>query len=116
MAVKILIYRTISKEQEPVVRPFLKQLRQLALKTKGYISGETLISGDNLEETLIISSWESLDYWETFMEETQSKEIRFNVDQIVGKETIYKYILPFFSYYLLRFLFFLLRFWAIRYV
>ena len=90
MAVKILIYRTISKEQEPVVRPFLKQLRQLALKTRGYISGESLISGENLEENLIISSWESLDDWETYMENNESREIRFNIDQILAKETVYK--------------------------
>lgn len=90
MAVKILIYRTISKEQESVVRPFLKELRKLALKSRGYISGESLISGDNLEENLIISSWESLDDWETFLDNEESKEIRYKVDQVLGKESIYK--------------------------
>lgn len=90
MAVKILIYRYISKEQEPVVRPFLKQLRRLALSNKGYISGESLISGENLEENLIISSWESLDDWEGFMEDNESKEVRYKIDQILAKETVYK--------------------------
>ncbi len=90
MAVKILIYRNISKEQEPVVRPFLKQLHRLALSNKGYISGESLISGNDLEENLIISSWESLDDWESFLENKESKEIRYQVDQVLGKETIYK--------------------------
>jgi heme-degrading monooxygenase HmoA len=90
MTVKILIYRSISKEQEPIVRPFLKQLRQLALKKTGYISGESLISGDNTEENLIISSWESLDYWEEFLDNEESRNIRFNIDQVLGRETLYK--------------------------
>lgn len=90
MTVKILIYRNISKEQEPIVRPFLKQLRQLALRQTGYISGESLISGENLEENLIISSWESLDYWEAFLDNDDSRKIRMNIDQILGRETRYQ--------------------------
>ena len=90
MAVKILIYRYISKQQESVVRPFLKQIRQKALATKGYISGETLISGDDIEENLIISSWESRDDWEAFMEDEDSRGIHYRIDQVLGRETIYK--------------------------
>ncbi len=90
MAVKILISRKINTEQEAVVRPFLKQLHQCALKHKGYISGESLISGDNLEDHLIISSWESLDYWELFLDIEETKDIRYKIDQTLGRETIYK--------------------------
>lgn len=90
MSVKIFIYRSIAKEQEPIVRPFLKQLRQYALETKGYISGESLISGDNLEEHLIISSWESLDNWESFLEKEEANNIRYQIDQILGHESVFK--------------------------
>lgn len=90
MAVKILIHRKIGQDQEKIVRPFLKQLRQLALRTKGYISGESLISGEDLEETLVISSWQSLDDWETYLEAEESKEIHYKIDQILGKPSVYK--------------------------
>ena len=90
MAVKILIYRYINKQQESVVRPFLHQIRQKALATRGYISGETMISGENLEENLIISSWDSRDSWEAFMEDEDSKGIHYRIDQVLGRETIYK--------------------------
>ncbi len=90
MAVKILITRRINADQEVAVRPFLKQLHQCAQKHKGYISGESLISGDDLEDHLIISSWESLDYWELFLEKEETKEIRYKIDQILGRETIYR--------------------------
>ncbi len=90
MAVKILIYRTISEEQEKAVRPLMKELRKFALKSKGYISGESLISGENLEDQLIISSWESRDDWETFLDAKDPKQIRYQVDQILGRESIYK--------------------------
>ncbi len=90
MTVKILITRRISKEQESVVRPFLKQLHQYALKQKGYISGESLISSEDLENHLIISSWESLDYWEMFLELNEANKIRHQIDQILGHETVYK--------------------------
>ncbi len=90
MAVKILIYRNISKDQEAVVRPLLRQLHQEAVKCKGYISGEALISSDSLEDHLIISSWESLDYWETHLDNEEAKNIRYQIDQVLGRETVYK--------------------------
>ncbi len=90
MAVKILISRRISTDQEAAVRPFLKQLHQCALKHKGYISGESLISGEDLEDHLIVSSWESLDYWETFLDIDETKDIRYKIDQILGRETVYR--------------------------
>lgn len=90
MAVKILIQRTISKDQETVVRPLLKQLRQHALNSKGYISGESLISADNFEEQLIISSWESLDDWESYQENEETRNIKYQIDQLLGRKSVYK--------------------------
>jgi quinol monooxygenase YgiN len=90
MAVKILIYRSISKDQEAVVRPLLKQLHEQAFKCKGYISGESLISSDSLEEQLIISSWESLEYWEAHLENEEAKDLRYQVEQVLGRKSVYK--------------------------
>ncbi len=90
MAIKVLITRTINKDQEVAVRPFLKELRQCALKSKGYISGESLISADNLDEQLIISSWETRDDWESYLESEEAKEIRYKIDQTLGKSSVFK--------------------------
>ncbi len=89
MAVKILISRRINTDQEVAVRPFLKQLHKVALNHKGYISGESLISGEDLEDHLIISSWESLDFWEMHLGMEETIDLRYKIDQILGRETIY---------------------------
>ncbi|MCP4753900.1 MAG: hypothetical protein GY866_23700 [Proteobacteria bacterium] len=90
MAVRILILRTITKDQEAAVRPLLKELHAIALRQPGYISGESLIYFDNPEDHLVISSWESRKYWEDFLEDDKSTELHNRVNQILARETQYR--------------------------
>ena len=89
MAVKILIKRSIGQEVAPVVRPLIVELRAHAMKQPGYISGETLKCIDRPGEYLVISTWQSLDEWNKWLNSQERKILEEKIDSITGKATEY---------------------------
>jgi len=87
MSVKVLISRRISKEMEPVLRPFLAELHALAWRSKGYISGETLINANDSEDYIVISSWQSVAEWESFQNQPETRQLHIKIDQILKQAT-----------------------------
>jgi len=89
MAVKIIIIRRVPQEKESEIRPMLMQMRALANAQAGYISGENLINYDDPEEHVVISTWRSLDNWNTWVADKRRQELQTQVDRILGNETLY---------------------------
>ena len=89
MAVKILIKRSIGQEVAPVVRPLIVELRAHAMKQPGYISGETLKCIDRPGEYLVISTWQSLDEWQKWLNSRERRLLESKIDSITGKATEY---------------------------
>jgi len=89
MAVKILIKRSIGQGVVPVIRPLIVELRAHAMKQQGYISGETLKCIDRPGEYLVISTWNSLDDWNKWLESQERKILEDKIDSITGKATEY---------------------------
>jgi heme-degrading monooxygenase HmoA len=89
MAVKILIKRSITQEVAPVVRPLIIELRAHAMKQHGYISGETLKCIDRPGEYLVISTWNSLDDWNKWLNTQERKILEDKIDSITGRSTEY---------------------------
>jgi len=89
MAVKILIKRSIGQEVAPVVRPLIVELRSHAMRQPGYISGETLKCIERPGEYLVISTWQSLDEWNKWLQSRERKIIEAKIDSITGKATEY---------------------------
>ena len=89
MAVKIIIKRKVAKEKEAQLLPLLIQLRALATAQLGYISGETMRNVDDPEESLVISTWQSVDNWKTWLKSKQRAEIQDKIDALLGEKTQY---------------------------
>jgi len=89
MAVKILIKRSIGQEVTPVVRPLIVELRAHAMRQHGYISGETLKCIDKPGEYLVISTWDSLDDWNRWLNSQERKMLEKKIDSITGRTTEY---------------------------
>jgi heme-degrading monooxygenase HmoA len=89
MAVKILIKRSIGQEVASVVRPLIVELRAHAMKQPGYISGETLKCIERPGEYLVISTWQSLDEWNKWLNSQDRKILEDKIDSITGKSTEY---------------------------
>jgi heme-degrading monooxygenase HmoA len=89
MAVKILIKRSIGQQVAPVLRPLIVELRAHAMKQPGYISGETLKCVDRPGEYLVISTWDSLDDWEKWLNSQERKILEDKIKSITGTTAEY---------------------------
>ncbi len=89
MAIRILIRRSVPEDKARQMIPLFKQMRQLALQHKGYISGETMRNYNNPEEFLVISSWQSVEDWENWLKSKERQEIQEQIDTLLGGRTRY---------------------------
>ena len=94
MAVKILIKRSIGQEVAPVVRPLIVELISHAMRQHGYISGETLKGIDKPGDYLVISTWQSLDDWNRWLDSQERKMLEEKIDSITGRATEYAAYVP----------------------
>lgn len=89
MTVRIFIKRTVPEGKARDLIPLFKKIRQLAVHQEGYISGETLRNYNNSEEFLIISSWQSVSDWESWLKSKERQKIQDEIDRLLGGKTIY---------------------------
>ena len=97
MPIKVLIKRKFprDKKREKELFRYIKDIRRLVPQQAGYISGEYLKSIDDKDEITTISTWFSVEDWETWFETEDRKKIQSGIDSIPGVTTeysIYRYI------------------------
>jgi len=90
MAVKILIRRQVPQEKAREMIPLFRQMRASATAQSGYITGETLRSLDNPREFMVISTWQSSDDWNRWLQSNERNEIQKKIDDLLGGETKYE--------------------------
>jgi heme-degrading monooxygenase HmoA len=90
MLVKVLIKRKVTQDKEAALLDLITQLRTLASRQPGYISGETLRSADNPEEYLVISTWQAMDDWKKWFSSKERAALQEKIDNILGKKTEYE--------------------------
>ena len=83
MAVKIVIERTVSPDNQGEVAELLKDLRSKAIRQPGYLSGETLFSVDRSGTRVAISSWESLREWRDWEKNPERTAIVDKVEKLL---------------------------------
>ncbi|OQX13571.1 MAG: antibiotic biosynthesis monooxygenase [Desulfobacteraceae bacterium IS3] len=90
MSIKILIKRSVSKDKEKELGNLLTQLRSLTMKQDGYISGETLKRFDKPGETMVISTWQSVEAWQSWILTRERRTIQDKIDELLGQKTVYE--------------------------
>ena len=96
MAVKVIIRRRFPKEKEKELFKCIREIRSLVPLQPGYITSVYLKTIEEKNEITTISSWFSLEDWQTWFESDTRKEIQAKIDGIEGVEsdyTIYRYII-----------------------
>jgi len=81
MLVKVIIKRHFKEGTETDFLSLLKKMRFAAMNQEGYISGETLVSTDNPQKVIIISSWQSKEDWASWI----SSDTRTTIDSELQK-------------------------------
>ncbi|NOQ46111.1 MAG: antibiotic biosynthesis monooxygenase [Desulfobulbaceae bacterium] len=89
MTVKIMIRRKVTNENAVELSTLLKKLRSLTLEQPGYISGETLNRIDKTDETMVISTWRSVEDWNRWVIDPKRAEVQHHIDRLLGQETEY---------------------------
>ncbi|MCP4630625.1 MAG: antibiotic biosynthesis monooxygenase [bacterium] len=88
--IKIHIRRTVPEDKQEELRLLVNQLRSKTMGTPGYIAGETLKRVDKAGESLVVTKWQSLFYWNQWLESKERAEIQGKIDQLLGEETRYE--------------------------
>ncbi len=89
MSVKIFIKRNVAESNIIELTILLKKLRSLTINQPGYISGETLRRVDKADECMVISTWRSIEDWNSWVKNEKRKVIQGEIDQLLGKSTEY---------------------------
>jgi heme-degrading monooxygenase HmoA len=84
MAVRILIKRKIPKDfEDPKFNKLIRQLRTLAVIQRGYVSGETLRRIGYPQDYLVMSTWQSIDAWDTWWVSPKRAEVQEQIDALL---------------------------------
>jgi len=89
MTVKVVIKRRIPKEKEQALINLITQMRTVASRKKGYVSGETLWGVENPDEYLVISTWRTIEDWERWKNSEERNSLQIKIDVLGAGETTY---------------------------
>lgn len=97
MTIRVLMTRKVPKLPKgmtvtllPTLSEMLIELRAMADRQPGYISGETLRNINDPKEYLIISTWKSVEAWNWWLRNKDRIELEGRVDALLGTSTVYK--------------------------
>ncbi|OGP71898.1 MAG: antibiotic biosynthesis monooxygenase [Deltaproteobacteria bacterium RBG_13_60_28] len=85
--VKVLLERTIKGQNVGEIVRLLRQMRVKAMQQPGYISGETLHAVDDPNLYLVISTWESLDHWQAWVQSPEHRKLQEEIDTYLQSPT-----------------------------
>ena len=95
MAIEVMIKRKVKQgPQARQVVPLILQLRTLATYQPGYISGKTLCNLENPEECLVVSTWNTIEDWEKWLNCKERNRIQNKIEELTGEKTEYSIYAP----------------------
>lgn len=95
MAIKVFIRRKFPRGSEKDLIRYIRQIREIVPSQPGYESGEYLKAINVNDEITTISSWFSLEDWQTWFESKERRAIQAGIDALPGvtsEYTIYRVI------------------------
>lgn len=85
MAVRVLLKRRFKKDSVRQGFKLLNELRGYVTIQPGYISGETLISSDDSDQLLVISSWTGRKKWHDWEMNPKRKEFSERMKDLLAE-------------------------------
>ena len=90
MAIGVLIKRETKQGVDAkVLLPHIVELRALAVRQPGYISGETFFNLDRPEECVVIGRWTALEHWQQWQRDARRTELNDNIERHLGCKAEY---------------------------
>jgi heme-degrading monooxygenase HmoA len=95
MAISVMIQRKFSDQEKAAkLAPLIVKLRSMAAIQPGYITGRTFRCLDCPGEYLVISTWNSLEEWNRWLQSEQRTTLQNQVDNLLGETTQYRIYEP----------------------
>jgi heme-degrading monooxygenase HmoA len=95
MAISVMIQRTFDDSQLATeLAPLIVKLRSLAAVQPGYITGKTFRCLDCPGEFLVLSSWNSLEDWNRWLQSDERRTIQKQIDELMNETTRYRIYEP----------------------
>ena len=88
--IKIHIKRKVSEDKKEELTLLINQLRSITMGKPGYIAGETLKRLDKPGESLVVTKWQSVYYWNQWLQSKERSKIQDKIDQLLGEKTQYE--------------------------
>jgi len=85
--IKVILKRQVRPQNYGRLIGLLRDLRATALHQPGYITGETVVRGDNPVEVLAIGSWLSERHWRAWSTSQARNELESMVDPLLIEKT-----------------------------
>ena len=90
MAIGVLIKRETKQGVDAkVLLPHIVELRALAVRQPGYISGETFFNLDRPEECVVIGRWTALEHWQQWKRDARRIELNDIIETHLGCKAEY---------------------------
>lgn len=90
MAIGVLIKRVARPgENAKMLLPHIIELRALAVRQPGYISGETFFNLDRPNECMVISRWTTKEFWQQWKQNPRRIELDEYMEKHHGIKTEY---------------------------
>ncbi|MDO8751089.1 MAG: antibiotic biosynthesis monooxygenase [Dehalococcoidia bacterium] len=90
MAVKVLVERRVRKGYEGWVWHMLRDLRAEALRTHGYLYGESWRSPDDHRIFMSLSVWGSLEQWQVWAQSDVRLKAEERINRLLRKPGVVK--------------------------
>ncbi len=88
--IKVHIKRIVPEEKKKELLELINELRSITQGEPGYIAGETLKRVDKPGESLVVTKWQSIYYWDQWFQGAKRSAIQQKIDQLLGSETQYE--------------------------
>ena len=92
MPAKVLIERFVRGGYEGIVWDMLRQIRSEAVRTRGYIYGETWRSSENPRIFMVLSVWASLEYWRSWSQDTFRLKVEDRMAPMLRKPSVVAFL------------------------
>ena len=90
MAIGVLIKRVTKLGVDAkALLPYITELRALAVRQPGYISGETFFNLERPEECVVIGRWTSLEHWQQWKRDERRIELNEKIEKHLGSGAEY---------------------------
>ena len=94
MSIKIVIERKFKEPPTEEDLRLIDEIRVKALRDRGYIGGETIVSADDDREVVVLSAWSSAEDWNAWYEKKEWEELEKKLSPQLDQPARIKVFMP----------------------